>query len=171
MLEIRSKMIQKFYWIIRSNLLHRRSRFSFPESLQLIRKENFYRTICSTVRLDSGESDNQSNVCDRSDAIKIRVHYITNKGDKIIVEGDVGDDLMHLAQKNNIEIEGACDASLACCTCHVYIDEKFYSRLKKPEEDEEDLLDLAPFLKSNSRLSRFNRNQSKSFVSNERNSF
>ena len=39
----------------------------------------------------------------------------------------------------NIEIEGACEASLACCTCHVYVDENYYSKLPAPVEDEEDM--------------------------------
>lgn len=55
-------------------------------------------------------------------------------------------------QKHDIEIEGACEASLACCTCHVYIDEENFDKLPDPEEDEDDMLDLAPFLQENSRL-------------------
>ena len=60
---------------------------------------------------------------------------------------------MHLAQQNAIEIEGACEASLACSTCHVYVKEDFYSTLPEADEKEDDMLDMAPFLKSNSRLS------------------
>ena len=59
---------------------------------------------------------------------------------------------MHLAQRNGIEIEGACEASLACCTCHVYVQQKHFDELESPTEEEEDLLDMAPFLKPNSRL-------------------
>ncbi|RWS02142.1 adrenodoxin-like protein, partial [Dinothrombium tinctorium] len=60
---------------------------------------------------------------------------------------------MYLAQKAGVEIEGACEASLACCTCHVYVNQPFFGRLPAPEEQEEDMLDMAPFLKPNSRLS------------------
>lgn len=52
----------------------------------------------------------------------------------------------------NIELEGACEASLACCTCHVYVDENYGDKLPSPTEDEEDMLDMAPLLKPNSRL-------------------
>lgn len=45
---------------------------------------------------------------------------------------------------------GACEASLACTTCHVYVQTDH--KLSEPEEKEEDLLDMAPFLKENSRL-------------------
>ena len=61
---------------------------------------------------------------------------------------------MRLAQENNIEIEGACEASLACCTCHVYVSDVHFDLLPALEEREEDMLDLAPFLKPNSRLSK-----------------
>lgn len=47
---------------------------------------------------------------------------------------------------------GACEASLACTTCHVYVHEDYLDKLKEPEEKEDDLLDMAPFLKQNSRL-------------------
>ena len=47
---------------------------------------------------------------------------------------------------------GACEASLACSTCHVIVDPEYYSRLEEPVEDEEDMLDLAPALTPHSRL-------------------
>uniref|UniRef100_A0A0R3X473 SET domain-containing protein n=1 Tax=Hydatigena taeniaeformis TaxID=6205 RepID=A0A0R3X473_HYDTA len=61
--------------------------------------------------------------------------------------------LMYLAHRHGIDIEGACEASLACSTCHVYVDEKMLDKLPEPSDEENDMLDLAPFLKSNSRLS------------------
>ena len=64
----------------------------------------------------------------------------------------VGDNAMYVAQKHDIDIEGACEASLACCTCHVYVEGDFFDQLEEAEEEEEDMLDLAPFLKENSRL-------------------
>ena len=42
---------------------------------------------------------------------------------------------------------------MACCTCHVYVDEEYFDKLPDPKEEEEDMLDLAPLLKPNSRLS------------------
>lgn len=59
---------------------------------------------------------------------------------------------MYLAHRYNIEMEGACEASLACTTCHVYVHYDYLEKLPEAEEKEEDLLDLAPFLKENSRL-------------------
>jgi len=73
-------------------------------------------------------------------------------GEDHIVKGKINDNLMFLMQEHDIEIEGACEASLACCTCHVYIDEDKFDEIHEPEEDEDDMLDLAPFLQENSRL-------------------
>jgi len=81
------------------------------------------------------------------------VTYISKNGDRVVVHGKEGDNLMYLAQQNNVDIEGACEASLACCTCHVYVKDEYYAKLNPPSEEEEDMLDMAPFLKSNSRLS------------------
>lgn len=49
-------------------------------------------------------------------------------------------------------MEGACEASLACTTCHVYVNSDHFDKLPASEEKEDDLLDMAPFLKENSRL-------------------
>jgi len=50
-------------------------------------------------------------------------------------------------------MEGACEASLACVTCHCYVeDESFADVIPEATEEEEDLLDKAPFLDMSSRL-------------------
>ena len=98
------------------------------------------RTFCSS-------SDNESN------KELITVHYVNKDGSRTTLRGKIGNNVMHLAQQNGIEIEGACEASLACSTCHVYVKEDFYSTLPEADEKEDDMLDMAPFLKSNSRLS------------------
>uniref|UniRef100_A0A7E4VM84 2Fe-2S ferredoxin-type domain-containing protein n=1 Tax=Panagrellus redivivus TaxID=6233 RepID=A0A7E4VM84_PANRE len=83
----------------------------------------------------------------------VNITYITRDGSHKKIRGKVGDNVMYLAHRYDIEVEGACEASLACCTCHVYVDESFYDKLPEPKEEEEDMLDLAPVLKPNSRLS------------------
>lgn len=69
------------------------------------------------------------------------------------IEGKVGQNLMRVAQAADIEIEAACEGSCACSTCHVYIEEKYFDRLPPAKDEEEDMLDVALFVKSNSRLS------------------
>ena len=51
-----------------------------------------------------------------------------------------------------MDLEGACEASLACSTCHVILEEGIYEGLPEAEEEEEDLLDLAYGLTYTSRL-------------------
>ncbi|XP_078478863.1 ferredoxin-2, mitochondrial [Lampetra fluviatilis] len=83
----------------------------------------------------------------------VHVEFVSRSGEVTRVAGKVGDNVMYLAQRHGISIEGACEASLACCTCHVYVDDKFYDMLPSPTETEEDLLDMAPGLRETSRLS------------------
>ena len=49
-------------------------------------------------------------------------------------------------------MEGACESSLACSTCHCILDDNTYDELEEPCEEEEDLLDLAYGLTHTSRL-------------------
>ena len=57
-----------------------------------------------------------------------------------------------MAIDNNIDLEGACGGTLACSTCHLYIDEAALDKLDEPDEEEEDMLDLAFGLEDNSRI-------------------
>ena len=63
-----------------------------------------------------------------------------------------GETLLEVAHNNDIELEGACESSLACSTCHVILDEAIYENLEDPGDEEEDLLDLAYGLTHTSRL-------------------
>jgi 2Fe-2S ferredoxin len=59
---------------------------------------------------------------------------------------------LEIAHRNSVDIEGACEGSLACSTCHVIVDGEWFGKLTKPTEDEEDMLDLAFDLQETSRL-------------------
>nr|CAD7438601.1 unnamed protein product [Timema bartmani] len=82
----------------------------------------------------------------------VRITYIDKDGKRTEVKGKVGDNVLYLAHRYGVEMEGACEASLACTTCHVYVHGDHIDKLPEAEEKEEDLLDLAPFLRENSRL-------------------
>jgi 2Fe-2S ferredoxin len=60
--------------------------------------------------------------------------------------------VLEIAHKHGIDIEGACEGSLACSTCHVIVDPEWHELLKDATEDEEDMLDLAFGLTQTSRL-------------------
>ncbi|XP_067876935.1 ferredoxin-2, mitochondrial [Heterodontus francisci] len=82
----------------------------------------------------------------------VNVTFIDRSGRRIPVKGKVGDNVLYLAHENGIDLEGACEASLACSTCHVYVNEEYFDKLPEPVEREEDMLDMAPVLQINSRL-------------------
>ncbi len=73
-------------------------------------------------------------------------------GSQKTVDVNVGDNLLEAAHRNHIPLEGACEGSLACSTCHVIVAPEWYNKVAEPTEDEEDLLDLAFGLKRTSRL-------------------
>ncbi|KAH0546180.1 adrenodoxin-like protein 1, mitochondrial [Cotesia glomerata] len=107
------------------------------------------RCFQTTSRLDNGEYEWQD---PKSPDEIVNVVFVDREGKENKIKGKVGDNVLYLAHRHNIEMEGACEASLACSTCHVYVDHNFADKLPEATEKEEDLLDLAPFLKENSRL-------------------
>lgn len=81
-----------------------------------------------------------------------RITFIEPDGKRHDIDAPEGLSVMEIAHRFDIDLEGACEGSLACSTCHVVIDPQWYDRLKPPSEDEEDMLDLAFGLTKTSRL-------------------
>lgn len=81
-----------------------------------------------------------------------RMVFIERDGSRREVEAPLGLSVLEIAHKNDVDIEGACEGSLACSTCHVIVDPDWYELLKEASEDEEDMLDLAFGLTATSRL-------------------
>ena len=80
------------------------------------------------------------------------IHFIKPDGEKITVDAPLGLSVLEIAHQNDIDVEGACEGSLACSTCHVVVDEAWFEVLPTATEDEEDMLDLAFGLTLTSRL-------------------
>ena len=78
--------------------------------------------------------------------------FIERDGTPREVDAPLGLSVLEIAHRNKIDIEGACEGSLACSTCHVIVDPDWYDLLKDATEDEEDMLDLAFGLTATSRL-------------------
>jgi len=79
--------------------------------------------------------------------------FVSSDGsDRQEVEAPVGLSVLEVAHKYGISIEGACEGSLACSTCHVIVDGDHFDQLDEPSEAEEDMLDLAFGLEETSRL-------------------
>ncbi len=81
-----------------------------------------------------------------------KMTFIQRDGSRREVEAPLGLSVLEVAHKYGVDIEGACEGSLACSTCHVIVDVSWFPKLEKPTEDEEDMLDLAFGLEKTSRL-------------------
>ena len=81
-----------------------------------------------------------------------KMTFIERDGNRKTVEAPLGMSVMEIARKNDVDIEGACEGSLACSTCHVIVEAEWFGRLTPATEDEEDMLDLAFGLTKASRL-------------------
>ncbi|MAJ22191.1 MAG: 2Fe-2S ferredoxin [Candidatus Pelagibacter sp. TMED64] len=82
-----------------------------------------------------------------------KITYIEYNGKEHIVDVPIGLSVMEGAVQNDIPgIDADCGGSCACATCHVYVDEKWFEKIPKKEEAEEDMLDMAFEPNQNSRL-------------------
>jgi 2Fe-2S ferredoxin len=82
-----------------------------------------------------------------------KITYIEHNGRSHTVEVPIELTVMEGALQNNIPgIDADCGGACACATCHVYVDEKWFDKLQKKEDAEQDMLDMAFEPKKNSRL-------------------
>jgi 2Fe-2S ferredoxin len=81
-----------------------------------------------------------------------KMTFVERNGTPRTVDAPLGLSVLEIAHKHGVDIEGACEGSLACSTCHVIVDPTWFEKLTKPTEDEEDMLDLAFGLEQTSRL-------------------
>ncbi|KAJ4288244.1 mitochondrial matrix iron-sulfur protein [Collariella sp. IMI 366227] len=84
---------------------------------------------------------------------ELYVTFVEKDGSEHKFAVSAGDNLLDIAQANDLEMEGACGGSCACSTCHVIVlDQEYYDRMPEPDDDENDMLDLAFGLQETSRL-------------------
>jgi len=81
-----------------------------------------------------------------------KIIFIVADGKEVEIEAQEGLSVLEIAHQNDIDLEGACEGSLACSTCHVIVDSDHFNTLPQAEEAEEDMLDLAFGLTPTSRL-------------------
>jgi 2Fe-2S ferredoxin len=81
-----------------------------------------------------------------------KMTFIERDGTHREVDAPLGLSVLEIAHRHGVDIEGACEGSLACSTCHVIVDQTYFELLQTPTEDEEDMLDLAFGLEETSRL-------------------
>ncbi|KTW29770.1 hypothetical protein T552_00977 [Pneumocystis carinii B80] len=83
---------------------------------------------------------------------KVECTFITPQGERKTLKVSEGSTVLDIAHEHNIDLEGACEGSIACSTCHVIVDPKYYSKMEEQSEKELDMLDLAFGLTETSRL-------------------
>ena len=81
-----------------------------------------------------------------------KMTFILKDGSRKEVDAPLGLSVLEIAHRNHVDIEGACEGSLACSTCHVIVDPRDFEKLPPASEEEEDLLDLAAHATRTSRL-------------------
>ena len=81
-----------------------------------------------------------------------KIIFVEPDGNEVTVDAQNGLSLLEVAHNNGISLEGACEGSLACSTCHIIVEKEFFEKLPEPSEEEEDMLDLAWGLTHTSRL-------------------
>ena len=82
-----------------------------------------------------------------------KITYIEHNGKSHTIEVPKELSVMEGALQNNIPgIDADCGGACACATCHVYVDERWFDKLQKKEDAEQDMLDMAFEPKKFSRL-------------------
>lgn len=139
-------------WCYRNNVAYRTSQVSAGFRQQSPRNPQSdedggraYQTMASSqVDEDCPAKEPQEETVD--------VVFVDREGKRIPVKGKVGESVLYLAHRYNVDLEGACESSLACSTCQVYVNTEYFDKLPDPDEREDDMLDMAPLLQENSRL-------------------
>ncbi|XP_062119919.1 uncharacterized protein LOC133834350 [Humulus lupulus] len=108
----------------------------------IFQKHRFFTSVSSDPSEEGSELEEE-----------ISVTFVDKDGEEKLIKVPVGMSMLEAAHENDIELEGACEASLACSTCHVIVmDMEYYNKLEDPTDEENDMLDLAFGLTETSRL-------------------
>eukprot|EP00825_Cyclidium_porcatum_P046405 TRINITY_DN7279_c0_g1_i1.p1 TRINITY_DN7279_c0_g1~~TRINITY_DN7279_c0_g1_i1.p1 ORF type:complete len:280 (+),score=66.39 TRINITY_DN7279_c0_g1_i1:1-840(+) len=117
----------------------------YKQSLQLLKLNQISKKICQVAKLNHTLTRQFSNKT-------VKLTFINKDNSETQVEAEEGKSILEVAHSNNIDLEGACEGSLACSTCHVILEQKLYDNIQKPKQEEEDILDMAFGLTPTSRL-------------------
>lgn len=74
----------------------------------------------------------------------VAITFVDRDGDEHMVQAKVGDSLLEVAKEFDIDVEGACEGTLSCSTCHLIVEPEWFKKIPDPlTEEEQDMLDLA----------------------------
>lgn len=82
------------------------------------------------------------------------INFIDGENQVISVTVRAGTNVKDAALDHGIKgIFGECGGSCTCATCHVYVDSEWFNRIEAADPFEQDMLEFAPDVKLESRLS------------------
>lgn len=82
-----------------------------------------------------------------------KVVYVLPDGEERVIEAREGESLMQIAVQAGVSaIEGECGGEMSCATCHVWIGDEWAAKLRRPSQDELDLLEADDDFSDESRL-------------------
>ncbi|XLR69965.1 hypothetical protein HN51_017096 [Arachis hypogaea] len=126
-----------------------RNRFLQPPAFQQLSLNKLYNGAMIGKHNFLSTTSNEGNEQKET----ISVTFVDKDGEEQHIRVPVGMSMLEAAHENDIELEGACEGSLACSTCHVIVmDVEYYNKLEDPTDEENDMLDLAFGLSETSRL-------------------
>ena len=102
-----------------------------------LQKINLFGTRLVQTRLHSHDHDHakEGEVVDI-----VNINWQNRDGSVTLTKAKAGSNLLALARKYDIELEGACEGVCACSTCHVILEDAVFDAQPDPTEDEEDML-------------------------------
>lgn len=93
-----------------------------------------------------------SDVTPKEGTVSITIIDPVTAKDGRTIQARIGASILDVAQQHDMELEGACEGTLACSTCHCVFTQDLFDQLPPPDEEELDMLDLAAGLTDTSRL-------------------
>lgn len=83
-----------------------------------------------------------------------KIRFVQASGEEQVIDAPLGKTVMEAATANLVRgIIGECGGACACATCHVYVDEPWFSQLLPPDAMEQGMLEGAVEPGPKSRLS------------------
>ncbi|MFE3003352.1 2Fe-2S iron-sulfur cluster-binding protein [Nocardia sp. NPDC059246] len=83
----------------------------------------------------------------------MKIFVYSQEKELVVLDDPAAKTLMQAIRDAGMNIAAQCGGSAACATCHVYVDEAWFAKLKPAAEIEDAMLDLAEERQENSRLS------------------
>ncbi|KAM3937209.1 ferredoxin-2, mitochondrial [Leptodactylus fuscus] len=136
-------------WCYRNSVASRTSQVSAGVRQHSPRSDEDRARTYQTTAASQADEDG---LAKESQEETVDVVFVDREGKRVPVKGKIGESVLYLAHRYGIDLEGACESSLACSTCHVYVSAEYFEKLPDPDEREDDMLDMAPMLQENSRL-------------------